>query len=125
MVARPYSPAKAPKPKEVLNMIGLDSLMKQAQEMQAKMQKMQEELAHAEVKGEAGAGLVSVIMTGRHDVKRVSIDDSLLSEDKEMLEDLLAAAVNDAVRKVEANNREQMQKMTAGMGLPPGFKMPF
>jgi len=106
-------------------MIGLDSLMKQAQEMQAKMQKMQEELAHAEVKGEAGAGLVSVIMTGRHDVKRVSIDDSLLSEDKEMLEDLLAAAVNDAVRKVEANNREQMQKMTAGMGLPPGFKMPF
>jgi DNA-binding YbaB/EbfC family protein len=64
-------------------------------------------------------------MTGRHDVKRVSIDDSLLSEDKEMLEDLLAAAVNDAVRKIEANNRENMQKMTAGMGLPPGFKMPF
>ncbi len=106
-------------------MMGLDGLMKQAQEMQAKMQKMQEELAQAEVKGEAGAGLVSVIMTGRHDVKRVSIDDSLLSEDKEMLEDLLAAAVNDAVRKIEANNRENMQKMTAGMGLPPGFKMPF
>jgi len=106
-------------------MFNMDEIMKQAQAMQAKMQKMQEELAHAEVKGEAGAGLVSVIMTGRHDVKRVSIDDSLLSEDKEMLEDLLAAAVNDAVRKVEANNREQMQKMTAGMGLPPGFKMPF
>jgi|SRR5690606_28603 len=106
-------------------MMGLDGLMKQAQEMQAKMQKMQEELAQAEVKGEAGAGLVSIVMTGRHDVKRVSIDDSLLSEDKEMLEDLLAAAVNDAVRKIEANNRENMQKMTAGMGLPPGFKMPF
>lgn len=106
-------------------MKGLGDLMKQAQEMQANMQKMQEELAAAEVKGEAGAGLVSVVMTGRHDVKRVHIDDSLMSEDKEMLEDLLAAAVNDAVRKVESNGREQMQKMTAGMGIPPDFKMPF
>lgn len=106
-------------------MKGLGDLMKQAQQMQANMQKMQEELANAEVKGEAGAGLVSVVMTGRHDVKRVHIDDSLLSEDKEMLEDLLAAAVNDAVRKVEASGREQMQKMTAGMGIPPDFKMPF
>jgi DNA-binding YbaB/EbfC family protein len=106
-------------------MKGLGDLMKQAQEMQANMQKMQEELAAAEVKGEAGAGLVSVVMTGRHDVKRVHIDDSLMSEDKEMLEDLLAAAVNDAVRKVESSGREQMQKMTAGMGIPPDFKMPF
>lgn len=106
-------------------MKGLGDLMKQAQQMQANMQKMQEDLAKAEVKGEAGAGLVSVIMTGRHDVKRVSIDSSLLSEDKEMLEDLLAAAVNDAVRKVEQQNRDQMAKMTAGMGIPPDFKMPF
>lgn len=106
-------------------MKGLGDLMKQAQQMQANMQKMQEDLANAEVKGEAGAGLVSVVMTGRHDVKRVSIDDSLMSEDKEMLEDLLAAAVNDAVRKIEVQNREQMQKMTAGMNLPPDFKMPF
>ncbi len=106
-------------------MKGLGDLMKQAQEMQANMQKMQEDLAKAEVKGEAGAGLVSVIMNGRHDVKRVSIDDSLMTEDKEMLEDLLAAAVNDAVRKVEAQSRDQMAKMTAGMGIPAGFKMPF
>jgi|SRR5690554_149709 len=106
-------------------MKGLGDLMKQAQQMQANMQKMQEDLANAEVKGEAGAGLVSVVMTGRHDVKRVNIDDSLMSEDKEMLEDLLAAAVNDAVRKIEVQNREQMQKMTAGMNLPPDFKMPF
>lgn len=106
-------------------MKGLGDLMKQAEQMQANMQKMQEDLAKAEVKGEAGAGLVSVVMTGRHDVKRVSIDDSLLTEDKEMLEDLLAAAVNDAVRKIEQQNRDQMAKMTAGMGIPPDFKMPF
>ncbi len=106
-------------------MKGLGDLMKQAQQMQANMQKMQEDLAKAEVKGEAGAGLVSVVMTGRHDVKRVSIDDSLMTEDKEMLEDLLAAAVNDAVRKIEQQNRDQMAKMTAGMGIPPDFKMPF
>ncbi|WP_049629376.1 YbaB/EbfC family nucleoid-associated protein [Cellvibrio sp. pealriver] len=106
-------------------MNGLGDLMKQAQQMQANMQKMQEDLAKAEVKGEAGAGLVSVVMNGRHDVKRVHIDASLMSEDKEMLEDLLAAAVNDAVRKVENQSREQMAKMTAGMGIPPGFKMPF
>ncbi len=106
-------------------MKGLGDLMKQAQEMQANMQKMQEDLAKAEVKGEAGAGLVSVIMNGRHDVKRVNIDASLMSEDKEMLEDLLAAAVNDAVRKVETQSRDQMAKMTAGMGIPADFKMPF
>jgi nucleoid-associated protein EbfC len=105
--------------------MNIGDLMKQAQQMQANMQKMQEQIAQAEVKGEAGAGLVSVVMTGRHDVKRVSIDDSLMSEDKEMLEDLLAAAVNDAVRKIETQNREQMTKMTAGMGLPADFKMPF
>lgn len=105
--------------------MNIQDLMKQAQQMQSKMQQMQEDMANAEVKGEAGAGLVSVIMTGRHDVKRVQIDQSLLSEDKEMLEDLLAAAVNDAVRKVEAQSRDQMAKMTAGMGMPPGFKMPF
>jgi hypothetical protein len=106
-------------------MKGLGDLMKQAQEMQANMQKMQEDLAKAEVTGAAGAGLVSVVMTGRHDVKRVHIDASLMAEDKEMLEDLLAAAVNDAVRKIETQNREQMEKMTSGMGIPPGFKMPF
>lgn len=106
-------------------MVGIGDLMKQAQQMQANMQKMQEDLGAAEIKGEAGAGLVSVIMTGRHDVKSVSIDDSLMSEDKEMLEDLLAAAVNDAVRKVEKHSRDQMAKMTSGMGLPADFKMPF
>lgn len=104
---------------------GMDGLMKQAQEMQEKMQKMQEELANAEVTGQSGAGLVSVVMTGRHDVKRVAIDSSLMTEDKEVLEDLIAAAVNDAVRKVEQNTQKQMAGMTAGMQLPPGFKMPF
>lgn len=106
-------------------MKGLNDLMKQAQEMQANMQKMQEELANAEVTGESGAGLVKVVMTGRHDVKRVNIDASLMQEDKEMLEDLLAAAVNDAVRKIEAQNRERMGSLTAGLQMPPGFKMPF
>lgn len=104
---------------------GLGDVMKQAQEMQANMQKMQEELANSEVRGESGAGLVAVVMTGRHDVKSVSIDPSLLSEDKEMLEDLLAAAVNDAVRKVEQANKDKMSELTAGMPIPPGFKMPF
>ena len=104
---------------------GMAGLMKQAQQMQEKMQKMQEELANAEVTGELGAGLVSVVMTGRHDVRRVSIDDSLLEEDKEILEDLIAAAMNDAVRKVEQNSQKSMAGMTDGMQLPPGFKMPF
>jgi nucleoid-associated protein EbfC len=106
-------------------MEGLGDLMKKAQEMQANMQKMQEDLANAEVQGESGAGLVKITMTGRHDVKKVEIDSSLMSEDKEMLEDLLAAAVNDAVRKVEANSRDKMGDLTAGMQMPPGFKMPF
>jgi len=103
----------------------ISELMEQAQKMQADMQKAQEELAHAEVRGESGAGLVSVIMTGRYDVKRVAIDDAVLSEEKGVLEDLLAAAVNDAVRKVEAHNREAMSGLAAGINLPPGFKMPF
>ncbi|PCJ45730.1 MAG: YbaB/EbfC family nucleoid-associated protein [Gammaproteobacteria bacterium] len=104
---------------------GLGNLMQQAQEMQEKMKKAQEDLANLEVTGEAGAGLVKITMTGRHDVRRVNIDASLLSEDKEMLEDLVAAAMNDAVRKIEANNQSNMADMTAGMKLPPGFKLPF
>ncbi|SEI41394.1 hypothetical protein SAMN05421831_101382 [Allopseudospirillum japonicum] len=104
---------------------GMGNLMKQAQQMQEKMQKMQEEIALAEVTGESGAGMVKVVMTGRHDVRKVEIDPSLLEEDKEMLEDLLAAAVNDAVRKVETQSKERMEELTNGMGLPPGFKMPF
>jgi len=103
---------------------GMAGLMKQAQQMQEKMAKMQEELANAEVTGQSGAGLVSVVMTGRHDVKRVSLDDSLMQEDKDVL-DLIAAAVNDAVRKIETASQDKMGGMTAGMQLPPGFKMPF
>ena len=104
---------------------GLGNLMKQAQRMQESMKKAQEELAAMEVTGQAGGGLVSVVMTGRHDVKRVSIDDNLLKEDKEMLEDLLAAAVNDAVRQVESTTQEKMAGLGAGMGLPGGMKLPF
>ncbi|MBV6753423.1 MULTISPECIES: YbaB/EbfC family nucleoid-associated protein [Pseudomonas] len=104
---------------------GMAGLMKQAQQMQEKMAKMQEELANAEVTGQSGAGLVSVVMTGRHDVKRVSIDPSLKDEDLEVLEDLIAAAFNDATRKIESNSQDKMSGMTAGMQLPPGFKMPF
>ena len=103
----------------------MSDLMQQAQNMQAELQKAQEDLAKAEVIGEAGAGLVSVVMTGRHDVKRVSIDDSVFSEEKEVLEDLLAAAVNDAVRKVEARNKDTMSGLTSGLNLPAGFKLPF
>lgn len=106
-------------------MKGLGDMMKQAQEMQEKMARLQEELANMEVNGQAGAGLVTVTMTGRHDVKAVSIDDSLMSEDKEMLEDLLAAAVNDAVRKLEEANKEKLGGLTSGFKMPPGFKMPF
>ena len=104
---------------------GLGDLMKQAQQMQEKMRKAQEELASAEVIGTAGAGLVTVVMNGRHDVVRVAIDDSVLGEDKSMLEDLLAAAVNDAVRKVEVNQQDMLRKFTGGISLPEGFKMPF
>ena len=106
-------------------MKGINDLMQQAQKMQTDMQKAQEELAQKEVTGEAGAGLVRVTMTGRHDVKQVRIDDSVLSESREVLEDLLAAAVNDAVRRVEAQNRESMAGLASGMNLPPGFKLPF
>ena len=102
----------------------ITELMQQAQNMQAELQKAQEEMAKAEVRGEAGAGLVTVLMTGRHDVKRVCIDDAVLSENKEVLEDLLAAAVNDAVRKVEARNRDAMSGLASGFNLPPGFKLP-
>jgi DNA-binding YbaB/EbfC family protein len=101
----------------------LNNLLKQAQDMQQKMQQMQEKAANEEVTGEAGAGLVKVSMNGRHDVRRVSIDDSLMSEDKEVLEDLLAAAVNDAVRRVEAKQQQSMANMTQGFPFPPGFKL--
>ena len=104
---------------------GLGQIMKQAQQMQANLQKAQEELASVEVMGESGGGMVKVLMTGRHDVRRVTIDPALLDDDKEMLEDLLAAAVNDAVRKVEKTVQERMSSLTQGMGLPAGMKLPF
>ncbi|WP_423185746.1 YbaB/EbfC family nucleoid-associated protein [Alishewanella sp. d11] len=104
---------------------GMGNIMKQAQAMQEKMQKVQAEIANMEVTGESGAGLVKVTMTGNHNVRRVSIDESLMSDDKEMLEDLIAAALNDATRRVEENNKEQMAKVTGGMQLPPGMKLPF
>jgi hypothetical protein len=103
----------------------LAGLMKQAQQMQDNMRKMQEQLATVEVEGQSGAGLVKVVMTCRHDVKRVTIDPSLLGDDKDMLEDLVAAAFNDAVRRAEATTQEKMAGLTAGLPLPPGFKMPF
>jgi DNA-binding YbaB/EbfC family protein len=103
----------------------IGNLMKQAQQMQENMRKMQEQLSTQEVEGQAGAGLVKVTMTCRHDVKRVSIDPSVVGDDRELLEDLVAAAVNDAVRKVETTVQEKMGAMSAGMGLPPGFKLPF
>ncbi len=103
----------------------LAGMMKQAQAMQDNMKKMQDQLATIEVEGQAGAGLVKIIMTCKNDVKRVTIDPSLLADDKDMLEDLVAAAFNDAVRKAEALSTEKMSSMTAGLPLPPGFKMPF
>lgn len=99
---------------------GMGNMMKQAQQMQANMEKAQQELALMEVTGQAGGGMVKVIMTGKHDVKRVSIEDALFQDDKEMLEDLIAAAVNDAVRQVEKNSQERM----AGL-MPAGMKLPF
>ena len=104
---------------------GIGNLMKQAQKMQEDMQKAQEEMANIEVTGKAGGGLVSIVMTCRHDVKRVSIDDSLFEDDKDMLEDLIAAAVNDAVRQVEKTSSDKMSGMTAGLNLPGGMKRPF
>ena len=103
----------------------LAGLMKQAQQMQENVKRAQEELAQTEVEGQAGAGLVTVVMTCRHDVKRVKIDPSLVGEDRDMLEDLVAAAINDAVRRVEATTQEKMSGLTAGLPMPPGFKLPF
>ena len=102
----------------------LGGLMKQAQKMQEDMQKAQAELANMEVTGQSGGGMVSVVMTGRHDLRKVSIDDSVM-DDKEMLEDLVAAAVNDAVRQVEDASKSRMSGMSDGLNLPPGFKLPF
>jgi nucleoid-associated protein EbfC len=103
----------------------LSGLMKQAQQMQENLKKAQEEIAALEIEGQAGAGMVKIVMTGRHDVKRVSIDPSLMSDDKDMLEDLIAAAINDAVRKLETATQEKMGGLTSGFGLPPGMKLPF
>ena len=102
-----------------------NNLMKQAQAMQASMQKAQAELVNIEVIGEAGGGMVKVTMNGRHEVKRVQIEPAVVSEDREMLEDLIAAAANDAVHKVEARVQEKMASLTAGLQLPPGMKLPF
>jgi len=104
---------------------GIAGLMKQAQQMQDNMRKAQDELASMEVEGQSGAGLVKVVMTCKHDVRRVSIDPSLLADDKEMLEDLVAAAMNDAARRVETTIAEKMSGFTAGLNLPPGMKLPF
>jgi DNA-binding YbaB/EbfC family protein len=103
----------------------IGNLMKQAQQLQANMQRAQAEIANLEVTGEAGGGMAKVTMTGKHEVKRVSLDPSLIGDDKEMLEDLIAAAVNDAVQKVERVTQERMSSVMGGMQLPPGMKMPF
>jgi DNA-binding YbaB/EbfC family protein len=107
----------------MMNKGQLAGLMKQAQQMQDNVRKAQEQLATIEVEGQSGAGMVKVVMTCRHDVKRVAIDPSLLADDKDMLEDLVAAAVNDAVRRVEATVQEKMAGVTAGLPLPPGMKL--
>ncbi|MGB5622128.1 MAG: YbaB/EbfC family nucleoid-associated protein [Gammaproteobacteria bacterium] len=104
---------------------GLGKLMRQAQQMQEDMQKAKEELANLEVCGQSGGGMVSVTMTCRHEVRRVSIDDSMIGEDREMLEDLIAAATNDALRKVEETVQEKYSGMTSGLAMPPGMKLPF
>jgi DNA-binding YbaB/EbfC family protein len=109
----------------MINKGQIAGLMKQAQQMQENMRRMQEQLAGIEVEGQSGAGLVKVVMTCKHDVKRVSIDPTLLADDKDMLEDLVAAAVNDAVRRVESTVQEKMAGVTAGLPLPPGMKLPF
>jgi len=101
------------------------NLMKQAQKMQADMQKAQEELANMEVTGESGGGMVQIVMTGRHEARRVTLDPSLLDDDKEMLEDLIAAAINDASHKIESMTQERFSGMASDVNLPPGFKLPF
>lgn len=106
-------------------MKGLSQLMRQAQEMQANMQKAQDELAATEVEGVAGGGMVKVVVTCKHEVRRVTIEDSLLRDDKEMLEDLVAAALNDANRKVEQTVQQKLSSVTGGLGLPAGLKLPF
>lgn len=103
----------------------LGQLMKQAQQMQESLQKAQEELATLETTGESGGGMVTIVMNGRHDVRRVTIDASLIGDDKEMLEDLIAAAINDAVRKVEAMSKEKLSGLSSGLNLPDGIKLPF
>ena len=104
---------------------GLGDLMKQAQKIQEDMQKAQGELANMEINGQSGGGMVNVTMNGKHEVSRIKIDDSLLQEDRDMLEDMIAAAVNDAVHKVSSATQEKMSGMTSGIPLPPGFKLPF
>ena len=104
---------------------GIGQLMKQAQQMQADMQKAQEEMANLTVTGESGAGIVRITMTCKHEVRSLEIDDSLVGDDKEMLEDLIVAAFNDAVRKVEKTVQEKFSGMAAGLSLPPGMKLPF
>ncbi|OGA23357.1 MAG: nucleoid-associated protein, YbaB/EbfC family [Betaproteobacteria bacterium RIFCSPLOWO2_02_FULL_67_26] len=104
---------------------GIGNLMKQAQLVQENMKKLQEQLAAMEIEGQAGSGLVKIVMTGRHEVKRVTIAPSLLGDDKDMLEDLVAAAFNDAARKVDSTTQERMAAATAGLSLPPGMKLPF
>ena len=109
----------------MFNKGALGNMMKQAQQMQDNIKKAQDELATLEVEGQSGSGMVKILMTCAHEVKRVSIDDSLMSDDKDMLEDLIAAALNDANRRIEATTQERMAKATAGMPLPPGMKLPF
>ncbi len=104
---------------------GLGDLMKKAQDMQKDMQKAQEELANTLVTGQSGGGMVTITMKGTHEVTKVELDDVLLSDDKEMLEDLIAAAMNDAVHKVSKSSKDSMADMTSGLNLPPGFKLPF
>jgi len=104
---------------------GLGNLMKQAQKMQADLQKAQEELAKIEVQGQSGGGLVKLTINGKHEVRRVEIDDSLMGDDTEMLEDLVAAAMNDAVHRLEEQTKETMAGVTSGINLPPGMKLPF
>lgn len=103
----------------------IGKLMQQAQAMQGKMQQAQEELANMEVTGESGAGLVKVTMNGRHEVRAVRIDDSVFEDDREMLEDLIAAACNDAVQRITQTTQEKMSELTGGMNLPPGMNLPF
>ena len=103
----------------------MGNMMRQAQKMQEDMKKAQEEVANMEAEGQAGGGMVKVLMNGRHELRKVELDDSLMSDDKEMIEDLLAAAVNDAVRKIEQQSSERMSSVTEGMNLPAGMKLPF